>query len=193
MSDAFDTWDFEHEGRFYRAELCSDDSRYVPWEEEDGHGPVRETRDVREKYAGERVLHEERGWGQLYDFKEAVEIALRDGWGCAGGIREGETRRAYAARAAEADFKHLRRWCDDLWSYVGLVVTDLETHEDQSLWCIAYDPGSKEDKEYIDGLACELAGELGHLRQEAAEEARSRAEQEELNGWARLAGIKEDA
>lgn len=67
------------------------------------------------------------------------------------------TPHEYAARAAESDFQRLRGWCDDSWSYVGVVVTasregvKLAT---ASLWGIESDAG-----EYLVETANDLAAE----------------------------------
>lgn len=75
-----DSEDFVHEGKSYRREIIADDRGAVPWEEEDGHGPVTDwTR--RAKRPGELVLAEDRGARLLYDFSAACELARRDGWG----------------------------------------------------------------------------------------------------------------
>ena len=67
--------------------------------------------------------------------------------------------RALAAKAAYADFERLRQWCDDQWSYVGVVVT--ATHTDTgvklgnaSLWGIESDAGA-----YLAETANDLASE----------------------------------
>lgn len=97
-----------------------DDCMSQPWNEECGHGPVRSLSRYSDRKAPSEMLLGE-GWA--YDFAEACKIALRDGWGIAGGKMEGESAKAYAARCAMADFKHLQAWCNDDWHYCVLVVT----------------------------------------------------------------------
>lgn len=68
--------------------------------------------------------------------------------------------KAYAARAAEADFKRLDDWCNDRWCYVGCVVTLLDDDGDAtdftaSLWGVESDGG-----EYLAEVARELADEI---------------------------------
>jgi hypothetical protein len=115
-------WDRKIDGFTVTARVEYDDTDRTPWQEEDGHGPVTDWL-TRPKYAGERVLAQSYSHRRHYDFAEACRIAYRDGWGCVGGIREGETRKAYAARAAEEDFRRLRAWCRDEWYYVGVVLS----------------------------------------------------------------------
>lgn len=125
-----------------------DDTADSPWLSEDGHGPVSDWRRPHTKAPGERVLSDGRHWVRFYDFAEACRIARRDGWGVAGGRQPGETERAYAARAAEADFQRLRGWCEERWSYVGVSVTveadyggELVTEYECALWGIESDAG----------------------------------------------------
>lgn len=63
--------------------------------------------------------------------------------------------RAYAAAAAMADYDRLRGWCDDQWCYVGVIVTDDETGESESLWGIESDAD-----DYLHEVAAELTAEL---------------------------------
>lgn len=59
--------------------------------------------------------------------------------------------RAYAAAAVMSDYRRLKDWCNDEWGYVGVVVTDTETGETESLWGIESDAG-----EYLAEVAAEL-------------------------------------
>lgn len=131
-----------------------------PWEEEDGHGPVREVPyswpGYVSKEPGERVLSSGRHGALVYDFREAVRIAKRDGWRAMEDVgRTDLTPGQLAERAATADFERLRRWCNDGWSYIGVVVTREDTGEENSLWGIESDSG-----DYLDEVALELAREL---------------------------------
>lgn len=69
------------------------------------------------------------------------------------------TARQYAAAAALADFDRLRRWCDNQWHYVGVIVESLDEDEDvidsASIWGIESDAG-----DYLDEVAQDLAAEL---------------------------------
>lgn len=95
---------------------AADDGEIGSWERaaprEDPHGLVSEWRSDGlgsrpTKRPGERRLA---GSARFYDFATACRIARRDGWECPGGQRPGETARAYAARAAEGDFRRLGAW-----------------------------------------------------------------------------------
>lgn len=102
------------------ARVIDDDTGGAPWEQCDGHGPVSEWT-ARDKRPGERVLCEDRPSKRFYDFAEAVRIAKRDGWDTQPyGTGTANER---AARAAEADYKFLRSWCNDDWRYIGVAVT----------------------------------------------------------------------
>jgi hypothetical protein len=98
-----------------------DECPTAPWAYGDGHGPVSDWV-ARPKKSGELVLGGDRHSKRFYDFAEACRIARADGWGCEGGRKDGETARAYAARAALEDYEVLRAWCDDEWAYYGVLV-----------------------------------------------------------------------
>lgn len=130
----------------------------APWTNEDGHGPVT---DWIRRDAGmdELVLNSSHGDKRYYNFKEACAIALRDGWGC-NDLDGTETPRQKAAKAAMADFEHLRAWCNNEWSYVGVEVTLLDsegnpTEVSESVWGI-------ESNDNIESHAQTLADELAH-------------------------------
>ena len=166
----------EVDGFTLTATIYHDDSHCAPWEAEDGHGPVSDWRSVGyrghpAKSPGERPLCADRGSARFYDFAEACRIALREGWGTLDGRRENETDRAYAARAAEEDFKRLRRWCTDEWYYVGIAVTveradvRLTGRYDHAVWGIESDCGS-----YLNEVAADLAEEaMSAAREKLAE------------------------
>jgi hypothetical protein len=144
-----------------------------PWEEEDGHGPVREARGQTSyswtpaKRPGELVLASERNWALFYDFQEACRIARKEAWNAEPYDVPGETPRQRAAKAALANFNRLRQFCAGHWSYVGVAVVasrdDLELGR-ASLWGIEDDAG-----DYLDEVADELVPE-------ALDEARTRLE-----------------
>jgi hypothetical protein len=148
----YDNDTIEFQGSTFRVNFENDDCYCEPWIEDDGHGPVSKwTRDP--KRPGERVLVEDRGSFRYYDFREAVQIAKRDGWD-AEPYGKG-TRGERAARAAEADFRHLRAFCRGDWSYLAMTVELLDdegepTGEFATLGGVA----SSEDHR---ANACELA------------------------------------
>lgn len=141
------------------ARIYADDDGSAPWERGDGHGPVSAWV-RRDKAPGERLLNEDHGLKRFYDFAAAVALALKDGWGVEGGRLKGETKRAYAVRAAEHDFEVLKAWCNDDWRYVGVAVTvsrddvDLTGEYEHALWGVECNyPGS--DNSYLTDVANE--------------------------------------
>lgn len=151
------------------ATVRADDDCDPPWSREDGHGPVSEWRrrgydGQFRKAPGELLLVDDRGSARFYGFAEACKIARRDGWGVTGGKRDGETARAYAARAALADYDRLRRWCNGQWSYVGVSVTverngvELVREYECACWGIESDCG-----EHVARIADECASEALEL------------------------------
>src|SRR4051812_45865317 len=129
----------EVDGFALTATIHRDDDSGSPWESEDGHGPVSDWTS-RPKRPGERVVTEGPFQKRYYDLEAATALALKDGWGVTGGRHKGETKRAYAARAAEHDFEVLKAWCNDEWWYVGVAVTvakagiPLTGKYDHALW-----------------------------------------------------------
>jgi hypothetical protein len=140
-----------------------------PWEEHDGHGPVSDWRPKESKRPGERVLFaDNHGRARFYDFAEAVKIARRDSWGTTGD--EGMSRGARAAHAAEADFKRMRAWCTDDWTWVGVDVRLLHDGAEvqrNSCW------GIESDSDYWCEVAAELLSEC--LRTDRTERRAARA------------------
>lgn len=161
MTKLFDGDTFEHNGRTFRVYFPYDAEHGAPWKECDGHGPVSEwTR--RDKLPGERILATHRGMLLYYDVAEAIRIAKRDGWNAEPYVG---TRGEAAARAVEVDFHYLRRWCNDEWHYVGVVVTHPGTGKRQSIWGIESDA-----YDYLASTAHDLAREIcGELDTEFAE------------------------
>lgn len=158
---------FMHDGLAFKIEIERDDWQDAPWENEDGHGPVSNWT-TRDKRPGELVLSSDRNAKRFYDFAAAVELAKRDGWNAAPYDVPGETKGARAHKAAMADFKRLRDWCEDRWEYVGVIVTctDLPGEPSESLWGIESDAG-----EYLQEVTRELADEI--ISQEAAAVSRA--------------------
>lgn len=161
----------EVDGFTVTATIHSDDDTTPPWEREDGHGEVTGwTR--RAKMPGELVLNTDGGSHRYYDFAGACATARRDGWRNgedAARVQAGEpvaySARQVAARAALADYERLRRWCADLWEYVGVSVTVTREDDDgdpvelvgeyeHALWGIESDC-----PDYLTEMAAELAGE----------------------------------
>lgn len=147
---------FEHNGNRFMFRTDYDDTGETPWDREDGHGIVSEwTR--RAKKPGELVLCSDNGSRRYYDFQGTVALAKRDGWDAE---PYGGTKGEKAARAAMADFKRLRDWCNDRWSYVGVIVCMVDDDDDviedteQSLWGIESDCD-----DYLEEVAHELADE----------------------------------
>ena len=162
----YDNDTFQRGGREFTFRTEFDDTHGAPWVEEDGHGVVSDwTR--REKAPGERVLICDRSSKRYYDIAATTKIARRDGWGLcdadkaklAARLGRTPTRGDIVAEAVDRDYDHLRRWCADLWQYVGVIVAHEETGEYESLWGI-----ESEDADYLEMTAFELADQINaHL------------------------------
>lgn len=123
-----------HNGREYRVTIEYDDCAEAPWEQCDGHGPVRCARTEHgDKRAGERPLNQPtRGQYQYYyDWQEAMRMARRDGWGISDGVRSVMVKRLgreptpgeIAAEAVALDFNRLHGWCNNDWNHVVITVS----------------------------------------------------------------------
>jgi len=137
-----------------------------PWKEHDGHGPVSEWT-TRDKEPGERVLASDRmgnGRRLFYDFAAAVKLARLDGWGLPNDEGKDLTPGQIAERAAEADFKRLKAWCDDEWYWAGIAVTvsrngiELTDQYDHALWGIDGN-WNGESSDYLTEVANDLLGD----------------------------------
>lgn len=163
------TFDFEHDGRDFRATIHADDCGDAPWERDDGHGVVSEWT-TREKRPGERLLNADRHSKRFYDVQASIALARRDGWGVSPETLAEMTRvhgraptaKEIAAAAVERDFDFLRGWCADDWSYIGVAVQPLDDDGepfggefDFALWGIE----SNAD-DYIREVAAELASQV---------------------------------
>lgn len=151
-------------GHRYLVELANDRDAGPPWEEHDGHGEVSDWT-YRRKHPGERVLATDRDCYRYYDVAATIQLAREDGWGIgpdhvaklAHALGRTPTARELVACAVELDYEFLRGWCADEWHYVGVVVTEPDSEETESLWCV-------EDRDpcYVAEVAFELAADLEH-------------------------------
>ena len=158
----YDNDKFERGGRTFTFRTEFDDSHGAPWEEDDGHGVVSEWT-TRDKAPGERVLHADRSSKRYYDIAATMQIARKDGWGLcdadkaklAAKLGRAPTRGDIVAEAVDRDYEHMRRWCADLWQWIGVIVEHAETGESESLWGIESESG-----DYLETVAHELADDI---------------------------------
>lgn len=122
---------FRHDGAYFSldihgvrfaVDIASDNTTGPPWEECDGHGPVRSGEG---KHPGERLLGTSEHYRMnqyFYDWAEATKIAARDSWGVAPDRRpanwESLTAKQRAALAVQHDFEFLRGWVNGDWQYL---------------------------------------------------------------------------
>lgn len=145
--------------RSFSVKFEADSDMGAPWKNEEGHGTVSDWTS-RDKLPGELVLCTDRGSKRYYDFAGACKTALRDGWDAKPYNDGTQTKREQAAKAALSDFECLRQFCNDQWSYVGVIVTLLnddgsESDTSESLW------GVEDRNDYHHEVAKELAAEIG--------------------------------
>lgn len=99
----------------------SGDMDCTPWDWDDSQGPVSEWTS-RAKLPGEIILCQDRGSKRYYNFAEACRIARRDKWDAKPYNTGQESKRQQAAKAAMADYKRLRAYCEGHWQYVCIGV-----------------------------------------------------------------------
>lgn len=176
---------FFHKGYKFTFKSEPDQDHGPPWEDNEGCGIVSGWLDRDTKRPGERVLHTDGGQCRFYDWQATMKKARADGWGIRWdgttewqrirgsrkGLPEikkftefewrlwyaGLTRGEKALLAAEDDFVRMRGWCNDQWSYIGIIVTHVRTGWVESLWGIESDCES-----YHCEVAEELADEIIH-------------------------------
>ena len=147
-------------GNKFKMELAYDDIGDKPWEWCEGHGEVSEWT-TRDKKPGKVVLCIDGRSKRYYDMQGAVKLARRE-WVS----KDSEnTLGQNAVKAAQADFEHLRAWCDGNWWYACLHVVMLDNEGEE---LDGYDEylGSVEDgynkkfAGYVMDCAQELAAEI---------------------------------
>lgn len=143
-------------GWYYDIEVAYDNDAAAPWERCDGHGVVTGWQS-RDEYKDEWVLNSERYSYRYYDFKASLALSLKDGWD-APPYAQG-SKLEQAVRAVRADYEYLRRWCNDDWWYVGIIVTlyDEQDVEIDSESCWGYDSDSttfltSEARDWVAGM-----------------------------------------
>jgi len=150
-------------GNKFKMELAYDDIGGTPWEWCDGHGEVSKWT-TRDKRPGEVVLCFDGRSKRYYDMQGAVKLARRE-WVS----KDPEnTLGQNAVKAAQADFAHLKAWCNNDWWYACLHVVMLD---DEGEELDGYDEylGSVED-----GYNKKFAGYVMDCARELAEDIESR-------------------
>lgn len=119
------------DGREYRVKIDQDEFADAPWDNSDGHGPVRRSnrRHVEgesDKRPGERPLNSpsRHEYQYYYDWQAACRTARVDGWNATPYDAPNRVQRAVLS-----DFDYLRGYLAGDWCYVSVTVTDDETGE----------------------------------------------------------------
>ena len=169
MSYRIDSFDFDHSGKTFLAEIYTDNDMGAPWDNSDCHGIVSEW-ETRSKRPGEWVLSEDRRARRFYDAQETMKKARADSWGLSDpalsklceSLGRRATRGEILAAAVQADFEFLRSWCNGEWQYVGVCVRALDDDGeaigdsfDNVLWGV-----ESFNADYIREVAIELAREI---------------------------------
>jgi len=160
---------FVHDGHRFEMRIEHDEGMGAPWEEHDGHGPVR---CVFSPYAspnkrpGERLLHRDSADYWLYDWQAACRLARRDGWNAHPFDAPNRVE-----RAVQADFDRLRGWLRGDWYRIGVCVREVaDDHRarDDSSWYEHALWGIESDSpDYHKEVAHELAEDILYPRRKA--------------------------
>lgn len=144
MSDAYQTDTRVVCGRKVRIEWQYDQHSGEPWKECDGSGPVSEWRPKDSKKPGERELLRDGASRRFYDWEAAIKQARKEGWGlgingytalmCE--LRRVPTAKQVRERAVKNNYEWLWDWCHDNWHWCGIVVIDIQSGVERSLWSI---------------------------------------------------------
>lgn len=160
----------ELRGLTFRVDIRPDDSMGAPWDEHDGHGPVRQDCPKQAKKPGEMILGPAGGrdWWYFYDWQSAMALAKKDGWGIGpdqlaaltSKLGRAPTPGEIRVAAVQRDFDYCRGYLAGDWHWCGVVVTLLDvdgkpTHESESLWGM-----ESYDYKPLDETARELAAEI---------------------------------
>jgi hypothetical protein len=170
MRKIYDGMEFSHHGREFRVEFPDDDTQRMPWEYDDGRGVVERIRysDYSRipKAPGDVVLYAERGQAYLLKGGETRAKIKKEGWGLppedtaalAARVGRRPTRKQVEAECLAKEISFLSGFLHGQWSYVGVIVTDLETGDSDSLWGI-----ESCAKDYLWEVAQEIANRIHPL------------------------------
>lgn len=176
------TFDFEHEGKQFRAFIESDDDATPPWDRECGHVDVSEW-ERRNKRPSEVIINEDRGSRSFVCIREAIAKATHEGWGLSDEsmqalserIGRTPTKKEVIAEAVRLDVERMRAWCADQWEYVGVCVCLLDSEGSPigdkyaaALWGI-----ESECDDYIREVAREMAADAMAEAQSTADKINS--------------------
>lgn len=128
------TFDFEHNGKQFRAFIKCDYGSETPWDREDGHVDVSDWQ-RRDKRPSEVIINEDRGSRRFVCLREAMVKATREGWGLSDEpmqalterIGRKPTKKEVTAEAVRLDVERMRAWCADEWGYIGVCVCLLDS------------------------------------------------------------------
>lgn len=199
MSYTLEKTTVEVDGLTFKVEIKQDEDYGRPWDESDGHGPVREAKRNYhygriEKAHGERILHagDSNEYSWVYDWNGALKLAEKDGWGVSEKDRPANwdslSRAQQSELAVQRDFEFLKAWCDENWVCCGVCVTLMIEDEDgdlveydgpltaqfhDSLWGVEYwqyDKLESEENSHVNETIQELCGGMAEIYvKEAAE------------------------
>ena len=172
MSEHYDSEIIEVQTRKFNVHFYHDSDMGRPWENADGHGPVRKLRSRDDKRPGERIMAsgERHSYVWAYDVQASINLAKKDGWGLSdkaraelvASLKREPTKGEIVAAAVASDFEFLNGWVNDEWHYMGVTVSPVNKRGEvddsdefaHALW------GVKSTGDYWREVAAELANEI---------------------------------
>lgn len=152
----YDGATFDIDGLTFKVEFSADEFQEMPWDNCDGHGPVRQSNarhgsGETDKRPGERPLNDAgcNEYQFYYDWQAAMKIAKRDGWNTKPYDAPNK-----AERAVQADFDYLRRFMSGDWCYLTVGVTCIETGETEYIGMV------ESEGDFTSECAREIAGNM---------------------------------
>ncbi len=199
MTKYYDGDIVEHEGFRFRINYPRDDDHEAPWDDGDGRGIVSEPT-IRNKRPGERVLSKDHHHNRRYfDWAGTMAKAKEEGWGLGekklaaleAKLGKPPTRGQITEAAVQSEFDHFRKWLNDDWVYIGIVVTHIPPGDSDEFIADDYehavwgfesdDPGLFEE---TNGIIEMILDELKEAKVKAEAEAAQAALQEEQHDMA---------
>jgi len=150
----------EAEGFTLKLTVEDDDTGRKPWQDDDGAGIVTGWIDPAKAPKGAvQINHDRDGTCRFYDVLASREKAKREGWVNSLGLTALQLERRIN-KLVMNDCARMKAWCEDDWSYIGLVINasregvQLTGEYEIALWGIESDAG-----DYLEEVANDLAGQ----------------------------------
>jgi hypothetical protein len=129
----------ERDGFRFRVNFPADTDHEAPWDDGDGRGIVSDWTS-RDKHPGEVTLFTDRhGSKRYFDWSGTIAKAKLEGWGLGdekhaaleAKLGQPPTRGQIIEASVRSEFDNFRKWLNDEWQYVGIVITHIPAGDDE--------------------------------------------------------------